>query len=246
MEIPKIGRQLLSSEVKKILIDLMKSGMFDEKKRLPPEDEISESFNVSRTVIRDVYASLELEGFIIRKRGLGTLINYRVLRNKLRLDLESEFFEVIEEAGYSPSVIQVNVQESEVLPGVAQKLNVGADQRITCVKRTIAANGRAVIYCINYFSSSMMRKKISDESSYHLPIYDFFRDFCDEKVLFEISKVKAVLAQETVGEALQLSQGSPVLFLSGTAYNLEQKPLLWSEVYYLSDFFDFTIYRKKI
>ncbi len=246
MDIPKIGGQILSSKVKEILLDLMKKGSFDDKRRLPPESDISEAFGVSRSVIRDVYASLELEGYIIRRRGWGTLINYPVLNNSLRLDLESEFLRVVREAGHEPTILEVDVSRSTEHTHIHQDLHLEEGQEIIRIDRTIAADGEPVIYCINCFSSDIVKREIQDEKEYRLPVYDFFHEYCGTAVHFELSRVQAIAMDPTVAGKLKRKKGDPVLYLKEIAYDIEQVPLLWSKVYHLSDRLKYTLYRKKI
>jgi len=245
-DIPKIGGQILSNKVKEILLDLMKKGSFNDKSRLPPESDISEAFGVSRSVIRDVYASLELEGYIIRRRGWGTLINYPVLNSTLRLDLESEFIETIREAGYSPSILDVAVKRFTKNEEVQSALMLEEGSEIIQIERTIGADGKPVIYCINCFSSSIIQEEVNDESEYRLPIYDFLNTYCSKFVHFELSQIQAISMERNLADILEKEVGKPVLYLKEIAYDITQTPLLWSKVYHDTEYLLYTLYRKKI
>jgi len=110
---PKIDNQLLSVKVKNVLLKMMKDGAFGHSGRLPSEDKLAENLGVSRTVIRDVLASFEQKGFILRRRGIGTIINYHVLNLQTRFDLEPEFLDLITEGGYTPRTAFVHIHHQK-------------------------------------------------------------------------------------------------------------------------------------
>ena len=93
---------LLSEQVSARLLQELRNGIYADMSRLPPEVDIAAELNVSRTVIRDSLASLEREGFITRKHGVGTIINRHVLAVSARMDFEVEFLDLVRNAGATP------------------------------------------------------------------------------------------------------------------------------------------------
>lgn len=53
---------------------LLKGGTYKVGDRLPPERDIAETFNVSRTVVREALIMLELENLIAVKKGSGVYV----------------------------------------------------------------------------------------------------------------------------------------------------------------------------
>ena len=53
----------------------MRDGAYANCERLPRESVLAEKMGISRTQLRDILASLEREGFITRRHGVGTIIN---------------------------------------------------------------------------------------------------------------------------------------------------------------------------
>ena len=76
----------LASRIRKELLQELVSGIYQEAVRLPPEVEIAARLGVSRTALRDALATLEQEGFISRRKGVGTIINRHVLAVKTRME----------------------------------------------------------------------------------------------------------------------------------------------------------------
>ena len=61
------------------LLSAMRNGEYAHSERLPRESALAVTLGISRTQLRDVLASLEREGFITRRHGVGTIINRHVL-----------------------------------------------------------------------------------------------------------------------------------------------------------------------
>lgn len=64
--------ELLSYRVAKQLEELIVEGVFKAGQRLPPEGELAEMFEVSRTVIREALHNLAARGLINARTGNGT------------------------------------------------------------------------------------------------------------------------------------------------------------------------------
>src|SRR5690606_25266292 len=62
------------------------AGQLKAGDRLPTESELSESFGVSRTVVREAIAQLRHEGIVETRRGVGAFITEPERRQFLRLD----------------------------------------------------------------------------------------------------------------------------------------------------------------
>jgi len=77
-------------EAKTELIKMIKKGDFKNNK-LPPEDKLSEMLGISRSTIREALITLDREGIITKKQGIGNLIHNSVLESKMRIDIIQDF-----------------------------------------------------------------------------------------------------------------------------------------------------------
>lgn len=64
----------LSEELAAILVRRVESGEFKVGDILPPEKIFAETYQVSRTVVREALARLKYEGIIISRRGSGSVV----------------------------------------------------------------------------------------------------------------------------------------------------------------------------
>jgi GntR family transcriptional repressor for pyruvate dehydrogenase complex len=71
---PVPRRRTLTDEIATILRDRVLSGDFGAGDRLPSEQQLADSFQVSRPVIREAIARLKVEGLVDTKQGLGAFV----------------------------------------------------------------------------------------------------------------------------------------------------------------------------
>ena len=100
-----------SKSIRAQLLTAMQVGEYAHCDRLPRESVLSEMLGISRTQLRDILASLDREGFITRRHGVGTIINRHVLGTSARMDIEVEFLDMIRQSGHTPGVAFVRAAD---------------------------------------------------------------------------------------------------------------------------------------
>ncbi|MGG4604967.1 FadR/GntR family transcriptional regulator [Paenalcaligenes sp. Me131] len=76
----------LPAMIARQIYEKVAQGLLKAGDRLPTESELSESFGVSRTVVREAIAQLRHEGLVETRRGVGAFITEPERRQFLRLD----------------------------------------------------------------------------------------------------------------------------------------------------------------
>ncbi|HQF80376.1 MAG TPA: GntR family transcriptional regulator, partial [Flexilinea sp.] len=208
----KFSTQVNTQTVQRLLIEI-NEGEYRMLDRLPPEIRLAEHFGVSRSTMRDALATLEREGFINRIHGIGTLINRQVLEVQTRIDLEEEFLDIIRNAGYRPGTVYSKVEYSTANSMEIKKLCLEKGSQMIRVTRLISADEVPTIFCIDSFSSSLIRNMNYEESELHKPIFDFLKTYCEEDVFFDLTEIHAVNADKLLAAELQVSKGTALLHL---------------------------------
>ena len=244
--IPKIGNEQLSSKAHKVLLSMLREGAFDKTGRLPPEEILAQKLGISRTVVRDVLAALESEGFITRRRGIGTTINRHVINVKSRLDLEKEFLEEVADCGYTPTVEFVIPTVSGADEEVSKRLLIPEGEEIFIVERLILADGKPAIYCLDHLSLSLIVDNSYSLNDLEPPIFDFMERFCQCAVQMDLTKITPFLVDRHLATVLAIPEGSPILYLDEVGYDINQRPVLYSKEFYAPGIFEFTVLRRKV
>lgn len=238
------NKKSLAEKYTKILLDEINGGRYSSLDMLPPEKEIAETYNISRTVVRDCLGTLENEGFISRKHGIGTIINKHVVDIKVRMDLEEEFLDMVQSAGYTPGTQDINYQfikDNEL----ANDFGINNNEFLM-VSRVITADNTPVIYCEDYISSSLIINKDFSIDDFQTPIFSFLDENCKCNVNLDVTEVKAIAANSHISKKLDTAFGEPILFLDETGYTLHGKPILHSKEYYKNGYMNHMILRRKI
>ncbi len=233
-----------SRSIWNVLLEDIRSGRYKDK--LPPETELAAELGISRTQLRDGLSVLEQDGFITRRRGIGTVINRHVVDVKTRLDLEVEFMSMIRLAGYESELILISIEVKTDVPHITEKLGVSPTTPVLTTGKIVTANGEPAIYCIDYISFSIIKDFSYTREDLSLPIFHFLENFCATQVVMDLTEVKPMLADEILSEKLNIPVGTPLLYLDETAYNIDGQPVMYCQEYYRDGIMEHKILRKKI
>lgn len=234
-----------TGEIRRKILHEMKSGAFSELDRLPRETVLAEQFGISRNHLRDILAQLEREGFITRRHGVGTLINRHVVSVKNRMDIETEYMDIIRQSGYEPDVSRISISEERADAYIAAKLNVPEGTEIIRVTRICTADGKPAIYCEDVLEKSLIRHKFS-LSDFDPPIFHFLQNFCNIESYMDLTQIHAVLSDEIISRALAIPVGTPLLNMEEVDYDIDGKPVFYSRQYFRDEMFEQTVLRKKL
>ena len=163
-----------SKTIRAQLLSAMKDGEFASCQRLPRESVLAESLGISRTQLRDILASLEREGFITRRHGVGTIINRHVLNAQTRMDIEVEFLDMIRQSGHEPAVASVHVSDGIADQKIAGQLQIPEGTPIIRVSRLCTADGKPAIYCEDVVEKALAKGNYTIKD-FKLPIFHFLQ-----------------------------------------------------------------------
>ena len=227
------------------ILQEMQSGEYMNCDRLPRESVLAEKLGISRTQLRDVLASLEREGFITRRHGVGTIINKHVLFSQARMDIEVEFLDMIRHCGHEPAVAFVRAEEGLADTRISQHLRIPIGTPVLKIMRLCTADGRPAIYCEDVLEKSKVTSKLS-QSDLELPFFQFLQHRCGIIPYLDLTDLRPVIADEKLSEILQVPLGAPLLYMDEVDYDIEGTPVFCSGEYFADGFFRHTVLRKKL
>ncbi len=230
--------------IRKLLMEELKEAVRNNERCIPPEAVLAEKLGISRTQLRDYLSDLENEGFITRRRGIGTIINQHVLDVPLRMDFEIEFADRVRAMGYEPETIVTGISMVMCDEMLAEKLGVGVGTPVQRVEKIVKASGRTAIYCIDNVSCRIIKNYDYTLDEFQAPIFDFLWKYCGTSVALDLTEVTAVTADLDLAGKLQIPEGSPVLNMNELAFDIDGKPIMWSQEYYVQGIIKYTVLRK--
>ncbi len=227
------------------LLDEMKNGRFAHCDRLPRETELAEMLGISRTQLRDVLSELEREGYITRRHGVGTCINRHVLAVKNRMDIETEFSDIIRNCGCTPDVQVRWIGEIPADDRAAAKLGIAKGDPVLCKCSVCTADGVPVLCWSDVMAKALIKREcvLADFDSV---IFDFLHSYCDVTVYMDLTELRAAAADETLAKYLGVPVGTPLLNMEEVDFDIEGNPIFYSDQYFTDGVISHTVLRKKL
>ena len=236
-------RRTLVDATAETIRDAIQSGTYAPGSQLPPELELSSALEVSRTTIREALRLLEEQGFIERRRGLGTFIRDQSIVKDLSLNFG--ITEMITQAGYEVGAVDVFIRVENADKKISAALDVPMGELLYVIDRVRTANDQRVVWSLDIARASLfpdLDPAASDLSE--ISIYDYLQSTLGYKITHGQATVRPLLADAEVSARLDVQRGDPVLLIEQTDYDQFDHPLLYSIEYHLPDKFVFLIQRK--
>ena len=234
-----------SRTIRQYLLQAMQTGEYAHSDRLPRESVLAEKLGISRTQLRDILASLEREGFITRRHGVGTLINRYVFNVPTRMDSEVEFSDMIRQSGRQPRVDYVHVEEDAASEKIAAQLHLNPGDPIVRVSRLVSADGVPAIYCEDVVEKALAKGDYTIQD-FKLPIFHFLQRFCGIYPYLDLTDVRPAAADAALAEIFQVPMGTPLLNMEEVDYDIDGRPVFCSSEYFVDGIFRHTVMRKKL
>ena len=234
-----------SKTIRTQLLSAMRSGECSTCERLPRESVLAENLGISRTQLRDILASLEREGFITRRHGVGTIINRHVLSAHTRVDIEVEFLDMIRQNGHQADVAFVRVSDGTADEKIAGQLQIPEGTPIIRIARLCTADGRPAIYCEDVIEKALAKGNYTLKD-FKLPIFHFLQQFCGIIPYMDLTDVRPAVADAALAEIFQVPMGSPLLNMDEVDFDIDGKPVFCSNEYFADGIFRHTVMRKKL
>lgn len=106
------------------------------------------------------------------------------------------------------------------------------------------ANEKPIVYTIDIIPEATLGK-IDFSMKFTGSLYEFLEEKCDQKVDYGTARIIPTLAGAEVSKRLKIGVRSVVLSIDQVDYNMENRPILYSQEYWLKDVFGFTIFRRR-
>jgi GntR family transcriptional regulator len=151
----KVERKTLTDAAQQELRLAITNGTYQPGSQLPTEAELCEMLGVSRTVVREALRSLEDEGLVVRRHGVGTFVrDHPILKN---LNFNFGITEMIESAGLKPGTSHLAVYPESANAEKAEQLRVPVGTPLITVERVRTADGRPVVYSLDTLIESRVQ-----------------------------------------------------------------------------------------
>lgn len=222
----------LHEQISGRLREEIRTGALPPDSQLPSEKELCRRFDVSRVTVRRALQTLEADGLIYRRQGLGSFVcDRRMAQGLVRL---TDFAQDLSRAGLEASS-RVLYQEHEACPStVADRLGVEPATRILRLDRLRLGDGVPIAldrtWIPLYYAQLLDGHDLSSETLYQVLEREY-----GIPALSGRYRITARSADPTIAEALGVPAGEALLVIERTTRTVGERALYFQRRHYRSD-----------
>lgn len=222
----------LYHQIQLVIRERIEQGYYGREGMLPSEMDLSREFKVSRITVARAINELAALGLVERKRGAGTRIVPREIPPAVPANIDG-LLESLTSMGNST---QVTVLEfGFVLPAydVQTELEVGANELVQRAVRVRSYNGAPFSYLTSFVPGHIGHN--FDESDMAVNSLLSLLEKNGVKVGSARQAFSAVLADPKMAHALDVPVGTPLLAISRTVCDRDERPVEYIRILYRTD-----------
>ncbi len=224
-------------QLARILEEAIANDYYKKGAKLPPEQELTQTYNISRVTVRQAMDYLLTKDIVVRKQGIGTFVKKDMV--KTTVDEVVGFYPALLRHGIKP--ITKTVEYREITPNqyVRERLKLTDAEKVLLHVRQYFINETplllAEIYIPNSLAAKWTRAEADGKNSLQL---------VKEKTGLQISHsevtIRSTSARESVAKCLNVRQGSPILELRRVTYSTENYPVEYCIHHFRGDSYELT------
>jgi GntR family transcriptional regulator len=210
-------------QLRQLLERAVTTGALAVGQQIPTEAALCERFDVSRTVVRQALSDLEREGLVTRIKGKGTFVSGPKLTEHVIQTLTS-FHEDRTAHGQRLETKVLRLELEPVSPHVAQQLELPESEQIVLLERLRLVNGEPLVVTTAHMPYTLCAP-ILDLDMTRRSLFETFERDLGFKLHRGTRAIEARLASAEIGEYLGISEGAPVLVLTGVTFLDDGRPI---------------------
>jgi GntR family transcriptional regulator len=210
-------------------------GVYAVHERLPSENEMMNSFGVSRITIRQALRDLHNEGLVFSAQGKGTYVSKpKAVQNVQRLQ---GFGEAMASQGYEATALLLSIQQCKPGKPVVAALSLPAAEDVVEVKRVRYLNRSAVCVENSYFPLDIGRQLFGMDLSGD--IFPMLENLFGIRLGRADIGLDAIIADEEAQHFLALKAGEPILRVERLTHDRGGRPIDFEYLCYRGDSFKY-------
>jgi GntR family transcriptional regulator len=231
----------LPQQVAASIRERIQAGEWEPGDQIPAEDEVARLFGVSRATVREAVSELVVEGYLVKRRGIGTFVR---APREISGGLESltSITELIESHGYRAGTRYLEVTRRHATKPERERFAAWKVEEVAEVRRVRTADDNPVLYCMDVFPAQFLP---DNPDLLNHSLLRYLEEQWNQVVIFAQSNIEVVTATHTMASHLGIAVGSPLLCLHQAHYNQNSTLLLWSHDNFVPGTFRFDVIRHR-
>lgn len=200
--------------------------------QLPSESQLGARFSVSRITVRRALQTLESEGLIYKRQGLGSFVlGAPANQGLVRL---TDFVEDMNAAGISARSEVLLMEPEPAAPRIARALEIEEEQQVFRLDRLRFGDDEPIAFDSTwlpvFFARLLGGSDLSKQTIYSILESEFDIQICCGRY-----RIEAVNAPNDIAGHLNIPWGRALLLIERTSYSGQQQPVYFQQRYYRCD-----------
>jgi GntR family transcriptional regulator len=222
-ELDRTSAVLLHVQIERLLHELIRRPPYSSGALLPNELTMASKLGVSRGTVRESILNLVRQGFLERRKGMGTrvvqtgLVAWASLTGEMRLK------------GIEVQSFFLKVSEKTAKGKIATALQVPAGTAVKFLDQVRGWDERPVLQSRSWFHP---RLKLSGEEDFSRPLYTLLQEETGVAADHAREEFLAVAADAMTARRLKVKKGTPLLLRRRTSFDSAGVPIEYAEILY--------------
>jgi len=230
------------NQVKAHMLNYITQNNLQRNDQLPSEAAIAKQLGVSRNTLREAYISLENEGIILRRHGIGTFVAQPPLIQD-SLNNFSPFASIIQNVGYKPSFKTLSNDSITVSAEVRDVLKLQETDTVRNIKRMVYADHKPVIFVDDYIPPAVDARVLS-WNGFEGNMVEVLSEALKTPLHQIQSYIRADRLTPEISNHLELPAGTPILSVRSTIFDQDNQPVTFSKLCFNSAIIELNIVRR--
>jgi len=232
-------------QLENILREKISSGEYGPTDAFPTEEQLLNSYKVSRNTVRQALSALEKDGLIVRKRRRGTTVCER--KAEVETMKLTGMIEDIIAMGIKTKTRIIDFSFVHAPKKVSKSLHLGESDKVLKIERVRFIKKSPISYSINYLPTDIGEQIGIADINIH-PMFNVLEKKCNVKVAWGIMNIEATVADSRTSSLLGVMTGAPLLRIERTVFDTKNRPVDFVVVLYRVDKYHYTVklVRKKL
>ena len=196
-------------QLKNIIMQEISNGSYPVGSNIPTEAVISETFNISRSTVRQAISELAQEGWLERQSSKGTFVTMPQ-KNVAHIKSFEPFYQQVAKTGKKPKTELLELSIIEADDGIAAELNIELGSKVISMFRRRSADNTPMVTMRNYLPHSLCSFILSHDYRQE-SLYEVLSQRPESKTAVTKTIISATKATPQDAELLGIKIGSPVL-----------------------------------
>ena len=214
---------LLHVQIERLLRDLISRPPYSSGALLPDELTMASRLGVSRGTVREGILNLVHQGFLERRKGVGTravqtgLVDWASLTGEMR------------KKGIKVQSFLLETSEKSAKGKIADALQVPIGTVVKFLDQVRGWDDRPVLQSRSWFHP---RLKLSGKEDFRRPLYELIKAETGIVADHAREEFVAAIADAQIARRLKVKIGTPILLRRRTSFDSQDRPIEYAEIHY--------------